>query len=64
MLPNKLYRYTGDKWIELPKTRTTSYLGNKEYIEHLVQDLNSGRISLEQLTEDEREEIANLVEEK
>ena len=64
MLPNKLYRFTGDKWIELPKTRTTSYLGNKEYIEHLVQDLNAGRINLEQLTEDEREEIANFIEEK
>ncbi len=62
VLPNKLFRFTSEKWIEIPKTRTSSYLGNQEYLDHLIKDVNEGRIDLEQLTEDEREEIAKLVD--
>ena len=62
MLPNKLFRFTSEKWIEIPKTRTSSYLGNQEYLDHLIKDVNEGRIDLEQLTEDEREEIAKLID--
>ena len=61
VLPNKLFRYTGDKWIEIPKTRTTSYLGNEEYIQHMVNDINTGKVKLEMLTEDEQEEIAKFL---
>jgi len=57
-----LFRFTSDKWIEIPKTRTSSYLGNQEYLDHLISDVNSGRINIEQLTEDEREEIARLLD--
>jgi hypothetical protein len=62
VLPNKLFRFTSDKWIEIPKTRTSSYLGNQEYLDHLISDVNAGRINIEQLTEDEREEIARLLD--
>lgn len=62
VLPNKLFRFTSEKWIEIPKTRTSSYLGNQEYLDHLIKDVNEGRIDLEQLTEDEREEIAKLID--
>lgn len=61
VLPNRLFRYTGDKWIEIPKTRTTSYLGNEEYIKHILNDISAGKIKLEDLTEDEQEEIQKFL---
>ena len=60
-MPNKLYRYTGDNWMEIPKSRTTSYLGDKEYILLLQEQVNSGQVSIDQLTLDEQEELNKLI---
>lgn len=61
MLPNKLYRYTGVTWMEIPKSRTSSYLGDREYILLLQEQVNSGKVSLDQLTLDEQEELNKLI---
>jgi hypothetical protein len=52
--------YTGDAWIEIPKSRTTSYLGNPAYILYLQEQINKGKISPEDLTLDEQEEVDKL----
>ena len=52
--------YTGDAWIEIPKSRTTSYLGNPAYILYLQEQIKNGKISPEDLTLDEQEEVDKL----
>ena len=56
-LPHKLFRYDGDKWFEINKTQTSLYLDNDGYIEKLKQDVDSGRIDIDDLTDEERAEI-------
>ena len=56
-LPNKLYRFNGETWIEIPKDNTTTYLTNEEYIDYLVNELAAGRIDINDLTQKEQEEV-------
>jgi hypothetical protein len=59
VLPHMLYRFNGDKWIKLQNKVTESYL-NEEYIKHLVEQVELGIISIEELTDNEREEVNNI----
>ena len=57
MLPNKLFRFNGDHWMEIPKETTDTYLDNEEYLDYLKTEINAGRIDIDELNEDEREQI-------
>lgn len=61
-MPNKLYRYTGNAWIEIPKSRTTSYLGNPAYILYLQEQIKNGKIAYDDLTLDEQEEVSKVIQ--
>ena len=58
MLPNKLFRYNGEHWMEIPKETTDTYLDNDEYIEYLIKEIDAGHIDIDELNDGEREEIA------
>ena len=60
-LPNKLYRFNGETWIEIPKDNTTTYLTNEEYIEYLVNEIAAGRIDVNDLTQKEQEEVTKVL---
>ena len=60
VLPNKLFRYTGDRWIEISKTNTRAYLDNQEYVAYLKNEIDNRRIDIEDLSQVEQEEIAKL----
>ena len=57
VLPHKLFKYDGDKWFEINKERTSVYLDNDGYIDLLRNDVNSGKIDKDDLTDDERAEL-------
>ena len=59
VLPHKLFKYDGDKWFEINKERTSVYLDNNGYIDKLKQDVASGKIDKDDLTDDERAELFN-----
>ena len=59
-LPNKLFKFNGQKWIEVDKSRTDSYTYDEQYILFLIEKLQSGEYDLDQLSASEQE----LVEEK
>ena len=59
MLPHKIFRYDGDKWFEINKLQTSVYLDNEGYVEKLRSDVTSGKIDLDDLTDDERSELYN-----
>lgn len=56
MLPNKVYKFDGNRWIEINKQNTTAYMDDR-YIEHLIQKIDSGELDTTHLTEQEEEQI-------
>ena len=60
-LPAKLFKYNGAKWIEVDKSSTDSYAYNKEYIKYLIDKINSGEYSIDDLSDSEQEQIAEYL---
>ena len=56
MLPNKVFKFEGTKWIEINKDNTTTYL-NQPYLKHLVSKIDSGEYDVEMLSEQEKIQI-------
>jgi hypothetical protein len=60
-LPNKIYRFTGERWIEIPKTYTQTYLDNNEYIAYLAKELAQKRMDIEDLSAEEQDEVTEYL---
>ena len=60
-LPTKLFKYNGQKWIELDKEISQSYSYNDEYIRYLVNMIRTGQYDTELLTESERAQVEDLI---
>ena len=58
-LPTKLYKFNGRKWIEVDKTISDGYTHNAAYIEYLIDQLNTGPLTPDDLTETEQEMVRN-----
>ena len=56
-LPNRVFRFDGNKWIELNKNLTATYLYDQEYIKYLVEKIDGGEYDVELLSEQERCQI-------
>ena len=63
MIPPKLYKFDGVNWIEVNKDQNTSYI-NDAYLRFLLTRLAKGEITIENLTEYEREDIQNLLDQE
>jgi hypothetical protein len=57
MLPNRVFKFDGNKWIEINKTQSDSYLYDEAYIRYLVDKLDTGEYDIELLSENERIQI-------
>jgi hypothetical protein len=58
IIPNKLFKFNGFKWIEVDKELTDSYTYDKQYINFLIDKLTSGEYELDQLSATEQELVA------
>jgi hypothetical protein len=56
-IPSKLFKYNGNKWIEVDKTLTDSYAYNTAYIEYLMDKIVTGEYDPELLSPAEQEQI-------
>jgi hypothetical protein len=56
-LPNRVFKFSGEKWIEVSKSNTSSYLYDEEYIRYLVNKIESGEYDIDLLSDDEKEQI-------
>ena len=56
IMPNKVFKFDGNRWIEVNKKNTSAYMDEK-YMEHLVSKIDSGEMDTSQLTEQEEELI-------
>jgi hypothetical protein len=60
-LPNRLFKYNGQKWIEVDKQQTDVYAYNDQYISHLIKQIEQGTYDPEILTDAEREQIEDYL---
>lgn len=56
VMPNRVFKFDGKKWIERNKEQTQSYLDDN-YLDYLIKQVQSGQYDYELLTEDEKSEI-------
>lgn len=61
VLPNRVYKFSGTKWIEINKEQTDSYLYDEEYIKYLVDKIDSGEYDVDLLTENEKLQIEDYL---
>jgi len=59
--PTKLCKYNGNKWIEVDKDATDTYTYDEEYLKHLIDRINRGDYTLEELTITEQEELKRFL---
>ena len=56
-LPNRLFKFNGQKWIEVDKASTDVYAYDEMYIKHLIDQIDQGKYDAETLSDVEREQI-------
>lgn len=60
-LPNRVFKFSGSKWIEISKDQSSSYLYDEEYIKYLVRKIEDGEYDIELLTDDEKSQIEDFL---
>ena len=58
-IPHRVFKSNGEKWIEINKNTTASYLSNTNYLQHLMEKIATGEYEPDLLTELEQEAISN-----
>lgn len=56
-LPSKLFKWNGQKWIEVDKEITDSFTYNDDYIDYLIAKIGTGEYDADLLNENERQQI-------
>jgi len=56
-LPSTLYKFNGNKWIKVDKRITDSYTYDEAYLKFLIDNINKGIISVDDLTHGEQDQI-------
>lgn len=59
--PTKLFKYDGNKWFEVDKDKSDTYTYNEEYLKHLIDRINKGDYSIDELTITEQEELKRFL---
>lgn len=61
VLPNRVFKFDGKKWLEQNKSLSQSYLYNQDYIEFLIDKINSGEYDIDVLSDNEKAEIESYL---
>jgi hypothetical protein len=61
VLPNKVFKFDGKKWIEINKEVSDSYLYDQNYIRYLVEKIEKGEIDIELLSDKEKSSIEDFL---
>jgi flagellar basal body-associated protein FliL len=60
-LPHNVFKFNGTKWVQINKLVSSSYLGNTEYLQHLMDKISTGEYDPEHLTDAEQDAITALI---
>ena len=61
MLPNKLYKWNGQKWIEVVKSTTDRYAYEEEYIKYITTKIIQGEYDMDDLSKPEQDAVLKLL---
>jgi hypothetical protein len=62
VLPNKVFKFDGHKWIEINKENSDSYMYDEAYIRHLISKIESGEYDVDLLSENEKAQIEEYLQ--
>ena len=62
VLPNKVFKFDGHKWIEISKENSDSYLYDEAYVRHLISKVGSGEYDVDLLSENEKAQIEEYLQ--
>jgi hypothetical protein len=57
VMPHRVYKFNGTKWMNVEKDENSTYLSNRQYLQFLINRLEQGKYEPELLTDTERDEI-------
>ena len=57
MMPSRLYKFNGNKWIEVEKQLSDQYAYDEAYIDYLIAKIGSGEYDADLLSEAEQDQI-------
>jgi hypothetical protein len=60
-LPNKVFKFDGNRWIEVNKENSSAYLFNTKYVEYLISAIDNGQYDPELLSDEERSQIEDYL---
>jgi hypothetical protein len=60
-IPHRVFKFNGDKWIEVDKKTSSVYLSNSDYLQYLVDKIATGEYDPDLLTDSEQESITNHI---
>jgi hypothetical protein len=61
MLPNKLFKWNGQKWIEVIKSTTDRYAYEEEYIKYITNKIILGEYDMDDLSKPEQDAVLKLL---
>lgn len=61
VLPNRVYKFDGHRWLDVNKTNSDSYLAQPKYIQFLVNKISTGEYDLDTLTEPEQQAVEDYL---
>ena len=61
VLPNRVYKFNRNKWIEINKDQSDSYLYNNKYMEFLVDKIAIGEVDPDILTDTEQTMVEQFI---
>jgi hypothetical protein len=61
VLPNKVYKFDGRKWIEINKEQSDSYLYDQEYIKFLIERIELGEYDIDLLSDAEKQQVEDYL---
>jgi len=63
-IPSALYKFNGNRWIEVDKSLSDQYAYNTAYIDHLISKIESGEYDPDLLSSAEQDQIENRLKNK
>lgn len=61
VLPNRVYKFDGRKWIEINKEQSDSYLYDQEYIKFLIERIELGEYDVDLLSDAEKQQVEDFL---
>jgi len=62
VIPHRIFKFNGRKWIEVNRENTDSHLSEDGYIQHLIEKIDSGEYDPDHLTPAEQDAIAQFIQ--